>query len=52
LANKQVHPYHVGRERDLVRRLVEFNLHCFSNISYFNFSIAGFGQLYFAHSWI
>jgi hypothetical protein len=47
LADEQVRPYHIGIERDPVRRPTKFNLHYFSIISYTNLLNAGPGQLRF-----
>jgi hypothetical protein len=42
-ADEQVRPYHIAIERDPIRHLTYFSLHCFSMITYFNFLKVGLG---------
>jgi hypothetical protein len=42
-AGEQVHPFHIGIERDPKRCPAQSSLHYFSKISYFNLFNAGLG---------
>jgi hypothetical protein len=48
--DEQVHSYHLGVQRDPVRRSSQYNFCCFLKILYLFCMNAGLGQLYFSHS--
>jgi hypothetical protein len=48
--DEQVHSYHIGIERDPVRRPCHYEYYCLLGISHLSCLNAGFGQLYFSNA--